>query len=288
MPKTATITTTNTCDSDYSLDLVVDDVEPITDETPRSVFASLHTYADDKDESEFQKIHLPPICLDAGDLYAMFYQTKQKRFAPFVLNKLIAKLGRPALLETILSQYENQTGNLRSKLSAQKQITLSTVDLNLSQINSRIQKIIHMNYDNFIESFDNEANWVDETAAVPAEYEADVLTNVPSDAVDEVRDPITNEITQEAVDAVEAIYEQGELKTAAIPGYRTVRTSVEINVYSDVLEVGFILVVHFSAYIYDNFPWETPPIIAPLAFDSFVDEIVQTPKCGICVTYIRA
>jgi len=227
---------------------VADDVVPSSDESTRIVFASLYTYTDAKDETAFQKINLPPICIGVGDLHDIFYQTKLKRFSPFALNKLVSKLGKPALIDAILSNYETQTGNDRMNLTAQQKILLRQ-EISTANINGRIQKIVHFDNLDFIESFDDENMWFDEVAAVE-EVSVDGVVTVPY-----------------------------------APWYHSVRTSIEINVFSESLQTGITLVVHFTVYINGDFQFALAPSSAPVAYNSSIEPTIQTPKCGLCVSY---
>jgi hypothetical protein len=245
----------NACDIECTFGLVADDVVPLSEDSTRIVFASLYTYADNKDESAFQKVHLPNICIGVGDLYSIFYQTKLKRFSPFVLNKLISKLSKLPLMDAVLSNYEAQTGNDRLNLTAQQKIMLRQ-ELSTVNINSRIQKIVHLNSDDFIESFDDELVWFDEVAEIPA-----------ADAI---------------LDAQGVIIEAA---TDRVPEHHSVRTSVEINIFSESLQTGVILVVHFTAYVNQDFYFVPIPEVAPIAYDADIGTTIQTHKCGLCVTY---
>jgi hypothetical protein len=247
------------------------------------VFASLHTYADDKDESAFQKIHLPAICLSATDLQAMFYQTTQKRFSPFVLNKLIAKLGVSALREAIYALYEEQTGNSRAQLSASKKMELISNDLNFMKINGRIQKIVHLSNDDFIASFEDESNWVDVVSAIEEITPVPGVPEVPAtegSAATETEPAVPPTALIPGIPAI--------IGRDAVVGYHTVQTSVEINVYSDILQLGFTLVVHFSAYMNDDTEFKSIPALAVIAYDGPDGDSTQLPKCGLCVEYDRS
>ena len=156
----------NECDAvdDCALELIDEDVIDMADlESHRLVFASLYTYADEKDETDFQKIYLPAICLSAPDLYNMFYQTKLKRFSPFVLNTLIAALDKAPIINTVLANFEEATGRDRKSLTAQQKILLRQ-EMSTQKINSRIQKIVHMDQQDFIDSLLEQDMWFDENA----------------------------------------------------------------------------------------------------------------------------
>ena len=240
------------CDASCDLNLNDADVIDVADiESHRLVFASLYTYADEKDESEFQKIHLPAICITAPDLYNIFYQTKLKRFSPFVLNRLIGSLDKAPIVNTVLANFESATGRDRSSLTAQQKILLRQ-EMSTQKINSRIQRIVHMDNEDFIASLCEEDMWfdkVDEVAPVEADEE--------------------NEI--EASDGTYA--------------YRNLRTSIEIHIFSESLQQGIILVVQFVVTYSDGdeFPLAEYPITAITYFSS--DPTSVPPKCGMCVTY---
>ena len=270
----------NTCDNtSCELNLIAEDVMPIADNGSVNVFASLYTYADDKDESTFKKIHLPIICVAAGDLYSMFYQTKLKRFNPFVLNKLIERVDKQSLINEMKTNYEEQTGNDRLNLTAQQKMTI-TQELNTEKINNRVQKIVHLNYNEFVESFDDELMWFDETPAVDAADAIPATVQIGTAQVGVVGDANYAAASSDYAPAVPAVP-----AVEYVPGFHTVRTSIEINVYSEALQTGAILVVHFSAFLNDDFEFEGIPEQAPVSFVDRDTNSIPAPKCGLCVTY---
>jgi len=241
----------NTCDSECNLELVPDDVVPLSAENTRVVFASLYTYADEKDESEFQKIHLPPICLEANDLYNMFYQSKLKRFNPYVLNKLIGALSKLPLIDAVLSNYEAVSGNDRMSLTAQQKILLRQ-ELSTVDINSRIKKIVHLDSADFIDSFADDLMWFDEVAEVP-----EVLAS---------EEPLVEYV-------------------AYVPEHHSMRTSVEIHIFSESLQSGIILIVQFIVFINADYVFDGIPSSVPITYDINNGATIQGLKCGMCVTY---
>jgi len=163
-------------------------------------------------------------------------------------------LSKLPLMDAVLSNYEAQTGNDRLNLTAQQKIMLRQ-ELSTVNINSRIQKIVHLNSDDFIESFDDELVWFDEVDEIPA---------------------------------VDAVIVDGDIIEAArdrVPEHHSVRTSVEINIFSESLQTGVILVVHFTAYVNQDFYYVPIPEVAPIAYDADIGTTIQTSKCGLCVTY---
>jgi hypothetical protein len=239
-------------DVSCQIDLIEDDVVEFENDSTRVVFATLYSYADEKDDSEFQKIYLPPICVNALELYNMFYQTKLKRFNPFVLNKLISSVGKPALVDAVLTHYESVTGNARTTLSGRKQIMLQQ-DFDLKNINSRIQQIVHMDNEDFEASLLNEMMWFNEIDAVAA-VAADPSTTPPTAAVLEV------------------------------VGSRNIRTSVEIYLYSELLQQGLILIVQFIAHHTDEQVFEGPFSSGKPSYELATNS-TYIPKCDLCVTY---
>jgi hypothetical protein len=237
------------CTDVTELELVKDDVVPTEIDATRIVFASLYTYADDKDTSAFQKIYLPPVCVSVGDLEAMFYQSKLRRFTPFVLNKLVGAVSKLPLLEAVLANYEEVTGNDRSSLSAQQKILLRQ-ELATAKINSRIQRIVHMDISEFRESFDDMLMWFDEV-----------------EHVDEVRDASNN------------------ITTEGVVGQYSVRTSVEIHVFSEALQTGIILIVQFIVTRDEYFEWVLLPSALQIFYDLLNGASSQGPQCNLCITY---
>ena len=277
------------CDSTV---LCAADVIPVEQEELRIPFASLYSYSDNKDESSFIKIFLPPICIDNGlDLFHMFYLNKSQSFSPYVLNTLVGAANKPAIINAVLSAYESQTGLNRHNLTTQQKLLLKS-ELDNKNVNSRIQRIVHLNSSDFKDailgddSMRMEETVYDEIPEVlptngqPAvEYQA---------AVPEVLDE-NGDVIQEAQDEVLAQDEiPGTDGIPAVPGYLEfkVRPSVDIHFYSESLSVGVILVVQFIATFRDSDA--IPEIIAPPA--PFYDAIVSSGSgqvCGSCVSYPR-
>lgn len=185
------------------------DVIPYEVDDERIVFASLYNYTDNKDESNFHKIYLPPICVKGIDLYNMFYIKRAKTFSPFVLNSLLRGINRNQLKALVLSNYEASTGLNRADLTAQQKIMLAQ-ELNLVNINGKIQKIVHLDSLDF--------NY--------AVSDGDMEFNVHE------------------VDAVEA--GPGVTAVTATTTF-DVRASIEILLYSNALQNGIKLIVQFIA-----------------------------------------
>jgi hypothetical protein len=234
-----------------------DDVIPteISNNENRIVFASLYSYADNKDESAFKKIYLPIICVPTLDLFNMFYINKRLVFSPYVLNALIGSVKKAPLIEQILLSYEESSGNDRNKLTAQQKILIRQ-ELSTQKINNRIQRIVHLNYDEFQEAFDDTEMWFDQ---------------------------------------VDAIDSQDAVGTPGSPGYvapvigqagaHKNFSSVEINMYSDSLQMGFILVVQFVSWAEEPTGWPTvysPPLVE---YDMMTPSGSNSLNCGMCLTY---
>lgn len=278
------------CDTE----LCAADVIPVEQEELRIPFASLYSYSDNKDESSFIKIFLPPICVNNGlDLFHMFYLNKSQSFSPYVLNTLVGAANKPAIINAVLSAYESQTGINRHNLTTQQKLLLKS-ELDNKNVNSRIQRIVHLNSSDFKDailgddSMRMEETHYDEIPEVPptngqpaVEYQA---------AVPEVLDASGN-VIQEAQDEVLAQDEiPGTDGIPAVPGYTEfkVRPSVDIHFYSESLSVGVILVVQFIATFRDSDSDEIPEIMAPAA--PFYDAITSSNSgqvCGSCVSYPR-
>ena len=317
------------CDLDPSCTLVLvpDDVIPLSDENTRVVFASLYTYADDKDESAFQKLHLPPICLTVQDLHKMFYQTKLKRFNPFVLNKLVGALSKLAIIDTVLANYESSSGNDRMNLTSQQKILLRQ-ELSTLNINNRIQKIVNLDNEDFIASFEDQLMWFDEVEAVEEvaavayraeiQFRAQVGWPASEDYSPAIYDSTGTLVTPQVGDAASANYraaiynEYGSLMTAQIGNPASavyvarqlyaeevdevaqqlsvmeshkVRTSVEINIFSESLQTGIILIVQFIAYVEGEPLYEIAPAPLEIIYNNLPGPTTQSAKCGMCVTY---
>lgn len=228
-----------------------DDVIPteISNNENRIVFASLYSYADNKDESAFKKIYLPIICVPALDLFNMFYINKRLVFSPYVLNALVGAVKKAPLLEEILMAYEESTGNDRNKLTAQQKILIRQ-ELSTQKINNRIQRIVHLNYDEFQEAFDDQETWFDKVE--------------PISDIGEVGD---------------ANYVAGQY------GAHKNFSSVEIHIYSDSLQMGFILVVQFVSWASEPAGWPEVYIPAPIEYGSLTPSGSNSLNCGICLTY---
>lgn len=226
-----------------------DDVIAPANNDNRIVFASLYTYADEKDESAFKKILLPPICVPTLDLFNMFYVNKRKAFSPYVLNVLVGAINKPALIEEILQSYEDSTGNKRSSLTAQQKIMIRQ-ELNVQKINNRVQRIVHLNYDDFQEAFKDEEYWFDEEPEIP-----------------EVRGEDNEIIT--------------EYSAAA---HRNL-SCVDLNVYSESLQMGFTLIVQFVSHASSNIEWPQPFIPGPIGYDSLAPTDESALACNMCVNY---
>lgn len=267
------------CDADCSLTLVPEDVIPLSDENTRVVFASLYTYADDKDESAFQKIHLPPICLTVQDLHKMFYQTKLKRFNPFVLNKLVGALSKLAIIDTVLANYESSSGNDRMNLTSQQKILLRQ-ELSTLNINNRIQKIVNLDNEDFIASFEDQLMWFDEVEAVEEVEAVAYRAEIPAQAASGT--PGTSEYVAEILFQAEI---QEVIYVAPAPEHHNVRTSVEINIFSESLQTGIILIVQFIAYVEDSPIFGTAPAPLEIIYDNVPLPTTPSDKCGLCVTY---
>ena len=226
-----------------------DDVIAPANNDNRIVFATLSTYADEKDESEFKKILLPPICVPTLDLYNMFYVNKRKAFSPYVMDVLVGALNKRGLVEQILQAYEESSGNSRASLTAQQKILIRQ-EISVQKINDRVQKIVHLNYDDFADAFNDYEFWFDEEAAI--------------------RDASGNITT---------------------PGSHRNLSCVDLNVYSDSLQLGFTLIVQFVSWAQGNseendqveFPMPaTPP---GLIYDNLVPTEENALACNMCVEY---
>jgi len=232
-----------------TISLSRDDVIPAANNDNRIVFASLYSYADAKDESAFKKIYLPPICVPGLDLFNMFYVNKRLAFSPYVLNTLVGSIKKLPLIEAVMSAYEESTGNSRSALSAQQKILIRQ-ELSTQQINNKIQRIVHLNYDDFQEAFKDEEMWYDEIAAV-----------------EEVRD---------ASDVIITPYAPGAHKNLS---------SVEIHVYSDSLQMGFILIVQFVSWVEDDIEWPCPFSPGLIGYEALQAADSSSLACDVCVSY---
>jgi hypothetical protein len=255
-PKTLNIDEVNPClnETDSSCACVEtlnqDDVIPIeiSNNENRIVFASLYSYADNKDESAFKKIYLPIICVPTLDLFNMFYINKRLVFSPYVLNALVGAVKKAPLIEEILMAYEESTGNDRNKLTAQQKILIRQ-ELSTQKINNRIQRIVHLNYDEFQEAFDDQEMWFDK---------------------------------QEAIDASE----DGETPVVlAQDGAHKNFSSVEIHVYSDSLQMGFILVVQFVSWASEPAGWPSVYVPPPIEYGTLTPSGSNSLNCGMCLTY---
>lgn len=235
------------CDGVCSLELVRDDVIPVEVDETRIVFASLYTYVDNKDESGFLKIYLPPICLSIEDLYNIFYQTKLKRFTPFVMDKLMEGVSKLPLLNAVLTNYEETTGNDRITLTAQQKILLRQ-EINTVGINRRVQKIVNLDALDFIDSIADEV------------MQFDYVPGVEEDL--EVTPPIVGRSASHKI-----------------------RTSVEVHLFSESLQTGIILIVQFIAFVDEgNAPLDGPFFSEePITYNS-VSSTTATPACGLYVT----
>jgi hypothetical protein len=224
-----------------------DDVIAPANNDNRIVFASLYTYADEKDESAFKKILLPPICVPTLDLFNMFYVNKRKSFSPYVLNVLVGALNKPALIEEILQAYEDSTGNSRSALSAQQKIMIRQ-ELSVQKINNRVQRIAHLNYDDFQEAFKDEEHWFDEQPEIQADEEAEP--------------PIPYQ-----------------------PAAHKNLSCVEISVYSESLQMGFNLIVQFISWAASDIEWPAPFAPGVIRYDALAPTEDNSLACNMCVTY---
>lgn len=245
------------------------DVIPLEVDEIRVPFASLYTYADDKDETNFAKIYLPPICVNNGmDLFNMFYINKTKSFSPFVLNTIVAGLNKKGLRDAFLNAYEESTGKSKFSLTSQQSILLMS-ELDNSKINKRVQKIVHLNANDFEESIMinadvhyDEVEHADEVAAVLADWGYANGQDGP------------NIIITPAVEYA------AEVKAS----YR-VRTSVDIHIYSETLQMGFILYVQFIAKFFDD-DIVTLPVAQNLpSYDGLIVSDVDHQACGLCISY---
>jgi hypothetical protein len=320
------------CEDACELELVPDDVIPLSDENTRVVFASLYTYADDKDESAFQKIHLPPICLTVQDLHKMFYQTKLKRFNPFVLNRLVGALSKLALIDAVLANYEASSGNDRMNLTSQQKILLRQ-ELSTLNINNRVKKIVNLDNEDFIASFDDIVMWFDEVEAVvgiegvdgadeiPFRAQVGFLANVGTsqnvnyvaaqldtngNQVPAVGTPASagyvaptynkygTPIILESGTPASAVYVAEQpyvphvhavLEVLSRNASHNVRTSIEINIFSESLQTGIILIVQFIAYVENSPIFGIAPIPLEIIYNNLPGPTTQSAKCGLCVTY---
>jgi hypothetical protein len=231
----------------------------------------LHTYTDDKDETNFAKIFLPPICVDDGfELMDMFYANKFKTFTPFVLNTIFAGLNKKGLRDAVLNAYEESTGKSKISLTSRQSILLMS-ELNTSKINKRIKKIMNLNIADYKESVlvntDIRYNEVDYVA--------------PEAAVIEVIDPLTL-----------TVITPGKAQIDEVLASFRVRTSADIHIYSEALQMGFILYVQFiSQFICDDvtdyFAQVTSDATESLpTYDTLiVNDDVNQLACGLCITY---
>ena len=64
-----------------------------------------------------------------------------------------------------------------------------------------------------------------------------------------------------------------------------VRTSVEINIFSESLQTGIILIVQFIAYVEDSPTFGTAPAPLEIIYDNLPGPTTPSDKCGLCVTY---
>ena len=223
--------------------LLRDDVISPANNDNRIVFATLSTYADEKDEAEFKKILLPPICVPTLDLYNMFYVNKRKAFSPYVMNVLVGAINKRALIEEILQAYEEASGNSRNSLTAQQKILLRQ-EINVQKINDRVQKIVHLNYDDFEEAFENDEFWFDET-----EEEQDGSGNI-----------------------------------IALASHKNL-SCVDLNVYSDSLQLGFTLVVQFVSWADADLEWPAAFVPPSMAYDNLQPTEDVALACNMCVSY---
>jgi|LakMenEpi03Aug12_release.lakeMendotaPanAssembly.Ray.scaffolds.fasta_scaffold557628_1 hypothetical protein len=241
----------NDCGISNTVALARDDVMFEANNDNRIVFASLYNYADIKDESAFKKIFLPPICVPSLDLFNMFYVNKRLAFSPYVLNTLVGSIKKIALIEAALSAYEEASGNSRHSLSAQQKILIRQ-ELNTQQINNRVQRIVNLNQDDFKDAFSNEELWFDEVEDIEADPEA--------------TPPVL-----------------------AVIGEHKNLSSVELHMYSDSLQMGFILVVQFisSATNDEITTWPELPEIPALGYENLMESTCDALACNVCVTYER-
>lgn len=184
------------------------------------------------------------------DLFNMFYVNKRLAFSPYVLNVLIGALNKTALIQEILQSYEDATGSKRSSLTAQQKIMIRQ-ELNIQKINNRVQRIVHLNYDDFQEAFDEDEYWFDEVPEKDEERDEDGITVI----------------------------------SQRVPGAHKNLSCVELNVYSEALQMGFTLIVQFVSHASNEITWPVPFSPGSISYDSLIPTSEIALDCNLCVTY---